>query len=344
MARTVRPTAFGTPEVLETVPTPVPRPAAGEVVVRVRAAGVNPIDWKLYSGAFHAVDDRHKDSAGVAGALPRLGLECAGVVTKVGPDVGPDTDADVGADVGAGVDDEAGAGANGVRVGDEVIVYPVTGAYADYVTAPVTSLIPKPAGLGWYEAGALMLAGTTAAHALDVTGVGPGDTVLVHGGSGGVGLMAVQLAVALGATVIATAAERNHGLLRGLGALPVSYGAGLLDRVRAAAPDGITAAIDCVGTDEALDTSVASVADRQRIASITGTDRRVTAGIKIIGNGPGQDAGADIRAAARAGLAAGAGKGELRVLIASVFPLSEAARAHRAGAAGHAPGKLVLVP
>ncbi len=324
MARTVRPTAFGTPDVLETASVPVPWPAADEVVARVRAAGVNPIDWKLYSGAFHAVDDRHKGAAGVIGALPRLGLECAGVVTTVGAEAA-----------------ESGVGA---RVGDEVIVYPVTGAYADYVTAPVTSLIPKPAGLDWPEAGSLMLAGTTAAHTLDATGVGPGDTVLVHGGSGGVGLMAVQLAVALGATVIATAAERNHALLRGLGALPVSYGPGLLDRVRAAAPDGVTAAIDCVGTDEALDTSVELVADRRRIASITGTDRRVTAGIKIIGNGPGQDAGTELRHAARAGLAARAGKGELRVLVAAVFPLSEAARAHRAGAAGHAPGKLVLVP
>ncbi|MFE7122001.1 NADP-dependent oxidoreductase, partial [Streptomyces sp. NPDC057654] len=265
--RTVRPTAFGTPEVLEVAQTPVPLPAADGVVVRVHAAGVNPIDWKLYSGAFHAVDDQHKESAGVAAApLPQLGLECAGVVTDVGPEA-----------------------SGGARVGDEVIVYPATGAYADHVAAPVTSLIPKPPGLGWYEAGALMLAGTTAAHTLHATAVGKGDTVLVHGGSGGVGLMAVQLAAALGATVIATAAERNHELLRGLGALPVRYGTGLLDRVRAVAPDGVTAAIDCVGTDEALDTSVELVADRQRIASITGTDRRVAAGIKVIGNGPGQD-------------------------------------------------------
>ncbi|MEV0260408.1 NADP-dependent oxidoreductase [Streptomyces sp. NPDC050617] len=320
MPRTVRPTAFGTPEVLEIAQTPVPLPATDGVVVRVRAAGVNPIDWKLYSGAFHTVDDKHKDSAGVAGALPRLGLECAGVVTATGPE------------------------ASGARVGDEVIVYPATGAYADYVAAPVTSLIPKPPGLPWCEAGALMLAGTTAAHALHATAVEEGDTVLVHGGSGGVGLMAVQLAADLGATVLATAAERNHELLRGLGAIPVRYGAGLLDRVRAAAPDGVTAAVDCVGTDEALDTSVQLVADRRRIASITGTDRRAAAGIKVIGNGPGQDAGVDVRRAARAGLAERAGQGGLRVLIDAVHPLEEAARAHRAGIDGHAPGKLVLVP
>ncbi|GAA1964472.1 alcohol dehydrogenase catalytic domain-containing protein [Amycolatopsis minnesotensis] len=121
MPRTVRPTAFGTPEVLEIVQTPVPRPA---------------------------VDDKHKDSVGLADSLPSLGLECAGVVTAIGSEV------------------------TGVEVGDEVIVYPATGAYADYVTAPVTSLIRKPAGLGWHEAGALMLAGTTAAHALHATGAG----------------------------------------------------------------------------------------------------------------------------------------------------------------------------
>lgn len=320
MPRTVRPTAYGTPDVLEIVETPVPQPAADGVVVQVRAAGVNPIDWKLYSGAFHAVADKHKDSVGLAETLPRLGLECAGVVTAIGADV---TDA---------------------RIGDEVIVYPVSGAYADYVTAPATSLIPKPAGLGWHEAGALILAGTTAMHTLHATAVGRGDTVLIHGGSGGVGLMAVQLAAASGATVIATAAERNHDVLRDLGAIPVSYGHGLLDRVRAAAPHGVTAAIDCVGSDEALDTSLELVADRQRIASIAGTARRAAAGIKVIGNGPGQDAGAEFRHAARAGLVTRAAAGELRVLIDSVYPLEETAHAHKAGIAGHAPGKLVLVP
>jgi NADPH:quinone reductase-like Zn-dependent oxidoreductase len=203
------------------------------VVVRVRAAGVNAIDWKLYSGTFHAIADKHREAAGVEpDAMPKIGLECAGVVTAVGSEV---TD---------------------VRVGAEVIVYPVTAAYSDYVTVPATSLIPKPAGLSWAEAGALMLAGVVATHALHAAGVAPGDTLLVHGGSGGVGLMAVQLATALGATVIATASERNHELLRGFGVTPVSYGPGLLERVRDAAPNGVSAAVDFVGTDEALDTSV----------------------------------------------------------------------------------------
>lgn len=297
-----------------------PRATADGVVVEVRAAGVNPIDWKVYSGAFHAVDDDQKDAAGIAASMPAIGLECAGVVTEVGADV------------------------SGVRVGDEVVVYPVTGAYADCVTAPATSVLAKPAALGWAEAGSLMLTGTTAVHALQVAGVGAGDTVLVHGGAGGVGLMGVQLAIAAGATVIATAAERNHELLRELCAVPVGYGPGLADRVRAAAPQGVDAAVDFAGTDEALDVSLELVADRTRIASITGSPRRAATGIALLGYGPGQDPGTGIRAAARGDLLDRAGSGALRVVVDAAFPLADAAKAHEVGLAGHAPGKLVLIP
>ena len=320
MPRIVRPTAYGTPDVLAVTEAPVPRAATDGVVVGVRAAGVNPIDWKIYSGAFHTVDDDHKDAAGIAASMPAIGLECAGVVTEVGADV------------------------TGVRVGDEVIVYPVTAAYADYVTAPATSIIAKPARLDWAQAGSLMLTGTTAVHALHAAGVSAGDTVLVHGGAGGVGLMAVQLAVAQEATVIATAAERNHALLAELGAVPVVYGPGLADRVRAAAPQGVDAAIDVAGTDEALDVSLELVADRARIASIAGPPRRAEAGIKVLGYGPGQDAGAEVRGAARASLAERAGAGALRVIVDATFPLADAAKAHETGIAGYSPGKLVLIP
>ncbi|PRY36722.1 NADP-dependent oxidoreductase [Umezawaea tangerina] len=320
MPRIVRPTAYGSPDVLAVTEVPTPRAAADGVVVEVRAAGVNPVDWKLYSGTFHAVAEDLKDAAGIAASMPSVGLECAGVVTEVGRDV------------------------TGVRVGDEVIVYPVTAAYADRVTAPATSVLPKPAGLGWAEAGSLMLTGTTAVHALHAAGVGAGDTVLVHGGSGGVGLMGVQLAAAAGATVIATAAERNHALLRELGAVPVVYGAGLADRVRAVAPRGVDAAVDFAGTDEALDVSLELVADRTRIASIAGSPRRAAAGIAVLGYGPGQDAGTEVRTAARGQLVEQAGSGALRVVVATTFPLDEAAKAHEVGLAGHAPGKLVLIP
>ncbi|WP_051707718.1 MULTISPECIES: zinc-binding dehydrogenase [unclassified Streptomyces] len=223
-------------------------------------------------------------------------------------------------------------------------MYPVTAAYADYVTAPADSVLPKPAGLGWAEAGSLMLCGITAAHALHAAAVAAGDTLLVHGGSGGVGLMGVQLAAARGATVIATASPRNHALLRELGATPVAHGPGLADRVRAAAPQGIDAAVDFAGTDEALDVSLELVADRDRIASITGPDRRTEAGIKLLGYGPGQDPGHEVRHAARADLLARAASGTLRVVVDTVFPLTEAAKAHTTGLAGHGPGKLVLIP
>ncbi len=320
MARIVRPTAYGSPDVLEVAEVAVPVPGPGQVLVQVKAAGVNPIDWKVYSGTFHQVDDKHKDEVVAADSLPKLGRECAGIVTAIGDDV-----------FNAGI-------------GDEVIVYPAAAAYADFVVVPTSALIAKPATLDWAQAGGLMLAGVTAAHALHAAGVRAGDTVLVHGGSGGVGLLAIQLAVDLGATVIATAAERNHELLRELGATPVTYGPGLLDRVRALAPDGVDAALDLIGTDEALDTSLALVADPGRIASIAGGPRRGPAGVKILGNAPGADLGTEIRQAARPELADKAGTGQLRVLVASTYPLDQAAEAHRAGMAGHAPGKLVLIP
>ena len=320
MARIVRPTAYGSPDVLEVAEVALPEPAPGQVVVQVKAAGVNPIDWKVYSGTFHKVDDKHKDEVVAVDSLPQLGRECAGVIAAIGP----------------GVTDAA--------IGDEVIAYPANPAYADYVVVPTSSLIAKPATLEWAPAGGLMLAGVTAAHALQAAGVRAGDTVLVHGGSGGVGLLAIQLAVDLGATVIATAAEPNHELLRELGATAVTYGPGLLDRVRALAPKGVDAALDLVGTDEALDTSLALVGDPGRIASIAGGLRRGPAGVKILGNAPGADLGTEIRQAARPGLAAKAGTGQLRVLIAATYPLDQAAEAHRVGLAGHAPGKLVLIP
>jgi len=168
--------------------------------------------------------------------------------------------------------------------------------------------------------------------------------VLVHGGAGGVGLMAVQLAVRAGADVIATASEGRHARLRELGAVPVRYGSGLVDRVRALAPDGIDAALDMVGTDEALDASVELVADRRRIATVAGFRRAPELGIQALGGGPGADPGTNIRSAARMELVHRVEAGELVVDIAAVHPLADAAAAHRELAVGHAHGKVVLVP
>ena len=310
MTRVVLATAYGGPEVLTVADRPVGAPGPGEARVEVRAAGVNPADWKSYTGAFGT------DPA----QLPRrLGFEVSGVVTAVGPDVA-------------------------LSVGDEVIGFRVSGGYAAEVVVPATALVPKPASLGWEPAAGLMLAGATAVHALTATGVGEGDTVLVHGAAGGVGLMAVQLAALRGARVVGTVGGDGADLVRRLGAEPVRYGAGLADRVRAVAPDGVDAALDLVGTDEAVDVSLELVADRQRIATIAAFGRAAADGIRALGGGPGADPGTELRDAARAELAALAGAGRLEVVVAGSFPLEEVAAAHRHGMAGHTHGKLVLLP
>ncbi|WBO63194.1 quinone oxidoreductase family protein [Streptomyces camelliae] len=315
MSEAVVARAYGGPDVLSVIEVAVPEPGPGQVRIEVRAVGVNPVDHKVYSGAFGT------DPAN----LPmRLGAEAAGVVTAVG----------------AGATGPAGP----IAVGDEVIVYRAPGAYATELVVPASSVVPKPAGLSWEQAGGLMVAGVTAVHVLEAIGLRENDSVLIHGAAGGVGLMAVQLAVERGATVLGTASPAKHEVLRELGAIPVAYGPGLADRVRAAAPAGVQAAADLVGTDEAVDVSVELVADRSRIATIAAFERGAGAGIKLLGGGPGADPGAEIRAAARLRLTEAAAAGRLRVLIAGSHPLREAAAAHRRIMAGHTTGKIVLVP
>ena len=315
MSRIVVATAYGGPEVLAVTDEPLPAPGPGEARIKVRACGVNPVDYKMYSGSFGSDPSR----------LPlRLGLEAAGEVIAVGPDaIGP---------------------AGPAAVGDEVIAYRIAGGYAAELVVRAPALVPKPANLGWAEASGLMLAGATAWHALAATAVGGGDTVLVHGAAGGVGLIAVQLAVARGATVIGTASPARHDLLREFGAIPVAYGDGLADRVTAVAPHGVTAALDLIGTDEAIDVSLALVPDRQRIATIAAPQRGLGLGIKVLGGAPGADPGTEIREAARLQLATLAGEGRLRVLVAQSFPLENVADAHRLSMGGHVAGKIALIP
>jgi NADPH:quinone reductase-like Zn-dependent oxidoreductase len=177
-----------------------------------------------------------------------------------------------------------------------------------------------------------------------VTDTHDGDVVLIHGGSGGVGVMAVQLAVARGATVIATASPARHDFLRDIGATPVAYGPGLADRIRAAAPGGVDVALDLAGTDEAVDVSLALVGDRARIVTIAAFARGLAAGIKVVGGAPGADPGTEIRDAARLELARLAEDGTLRVFVTQTFPLTEVAAAHRAILNGHVTGKIALIP
>jgi NADPH:quinone reductase len=306
---------YGGPEVLTVVDEPTPEPGPGQARIAIQAAGVNPVDYKMYSGAFDRDPDR----------LPmRLGLEAAGIVTHVGPDaVGP---------------------AGPVHTGDEVIAFRAPGAYASELVVAAQSLVSKPATLDWAQASGLLLTGATAWHCLAATRVASGDTVLVHGGSGGVGVMAVQLAVCRGASVIATASPARHEFLHELGAVPVAYGPGLADRVRAAASAGVDVALDLVGTDEAVDVSLEVMADRARIATIAAIRRAAAAGIRALGGAPGADPGTEIRAAARPELARLASEGHLRIFVSKTFPLRRVADAHRAIMTGHTVGKIALIP
>jgi NADPH:quinone reductase len=306
-------TDFGSLDKLELLEVEVPEPGPGEVSIDVRAAGMNPTDYK---GVLRGGNREN---------LPlRLGYEVAGVVTALGPDT------------------ELASGGGGV--GTEVLAYRVTGGYATSLTVPATDVFAKPEMLGFPEASNLLLAGATAADMLRVVPVQEGDTVVLHGASGAVGVSLLQQARLRGARVIGTASERNFDEVRRFGGEPVAYGDGLEERIRDLAPDGVVASYDTVGTDEAVDVSLELVADRARIVTIAAFGRAPAAGIKLIGGGPGADPGTEIRAAARLQLTAAVAAGELEVVVAHAYPLAEAAAAHREIAGGHVTGKIVLVP
>lgn len=309
MTQAIVATSYGGADVLEFRDITTRGPGPGQVLINVKAAGVNPIDWKLYSGAFGTDPDK----------LPmRLGLEISGTIAAVG------------------------AGVDGLVPGDDVIAAGQIGGYATRVIAAADQVFKKPASLSFDEAAGFLLTGQTAVHLLEATNVTEGDTVLIHGAAGGVGLLATQLAKARGATVIATASAARHDQLRGYGALPVEYGPGLQERVSAIGP--VDAALDLVGTDEAADVSLALVADKGRIATIAGFGRAASDGFKALGGGPGADPGTEIRLAARPELIRLAGNGELKVTVDRTYPLSEARQAHEYGQTGHARGKIILLP
>jgi NADPH:quinone reductase len=309
MPRAVVAATYGGPEVLSFVEVDAATPGPGEVAVKVRAAGVNPADWKRYSGEYG--DD--------PAALPlRIGLEAAGEVVDVGQDV----------------DD--------LEPGSPVIGYRVDGAYAEQIVVPRSVLVRKPDALAWEEASGLLLTGATAIHALVALGVEEGETLLVHAAAGGVGSMLIQLARLRGARVIGTASRASHDYVSALGAEPVEYGDGLAERVRSLAPDGVDAAVDAVGTDEAVDVSLELVPDQSRIVTIVSSAHARETGIKALGGGPGADPGTEIRAAARTELVDLAGAGKVTVHVARSYPPSNAAEAHRELMRGHVRGKLVL--
>jgi len=291
---------FGGPGVLHVADRELPEPGAGQVRVRVRAAGVNGIDGTIRSGAAQQMFPTQLPAV--------LGLEIAGTVDAVGP------------------------GVEGLAAGDDVLGFADGGGYAEYALA--TTVAPKPAELGWTEAAALPVAAETALRVLGLLKVTQGDTLLIHGAAGGVGTVAVQLAVARGAIVIGTASEANHDHLRELGATPVLYGEGLVDRVRAAAPDGVDAVFDAAGRG-ALPDSIALHGGTSRIVTIA-DPAAFGLGIPFSGEAA-RDAG-DLAEVARQ-----AGDGRLRVTVAETYSLEEAPAAHEAVATGHGRGKVVLL-
>ncbi len=285
-------------------------PGPGEVQVQVRAAGMNPAD--LYTLAPGNRGDEE---------LP-IGYEAAGVVTAVGG--------------GASTDQRPAA------VGDEVIVYLALGAYASHLNVAAVDVFPKPATLDFPAATNLFLVGLTAAEMLEVTRVAHGDTIVVHGASGASGVSVLQQARLIGTRVIGTASERNFDLLRRFGAEPVAYGPGLEERLRELTPDGIDAALDCVGTDEALDVSVTMVGDRTRIVSIANSPRSAELGVRYITGG--DPASHEYRNNQRERILGLAAQGDLVVPVARTFALTDAQQAIDLLRTKHPGGKLALIP
>jgi enoyl reductase len=293
---------YGGPDVLRVADLPVPEPGPGQVRVRVRVAGVNPVDVKRRRGDFAAF-------APPGLTFPqRLGNEYAGTVDALGSEV------------------------TGLAVGAEVLGSAGGDAYADFVVVPAADVVPRPSGAPVEVAGALPAVGQTAHTALAAIRVEPGDTLVVHAAAGGVGTVAVQLARMLGARVIGTASPANHDYLRGLGAIPVAHGPGLVERIRELAPDGVDAALDLVGGD-AIAASLALVADRRRIGTTVDARAAQEHGFLRVG---GRSTPALVELI---GLVA---SGALVLPVDASYPLESAPQAHARVEAGHVRGKLAL--
>jgi NADPH:quinone reductase-like Zn-dependent oxidoreductase len=272
-------------------------PGPGEVTIAVRAAGMNPADYKHLRRAT---------------SFPApVGYEVAGVVSSVG--------------AGAGFD-----------LGDEVLAFRVRGGWTSHLNVPAADVFAKPAGLPFPEAAGLLLTGTTASEMLHVVGARAGETILLHGASGAVGIAVLQIAATLGVHVVGTASETSFAKVASFGGTPVAYGDGLAERL---AGHDIVAALDCIGTDQAVATSVALVADRSRILTIAAGE---ASGLPRIGGT--MPASKRYRDAARQDLVDLAADGRLTVPIARTYPLAEAMDALELLQGGHPGGKIVLLP
>jgi NADPH:quinone reductase-like Zn-dependent oxidoreductase len=295
---------FGGPEVLEIERRAVPTPGPGQVLVRVAAAGVNPVDWKLFSG--DPMNDPYERS------LPSgNGYDFSGTIDAFGDDV------------------------IGWRVGERVFGGLRYQAQADHLVIDSDQLVRVPDGLPLLVAGALNVVGRTAVASVESQRIGEGDVVLIGGAAGGVGILTAQLCLRRGARVLGTASARNHALLRRLGIHPLTHGGGLADEVRTAAPGGLTAVLDTVGHGT-VDLALALGVPPDRINSIADYDaRRRHPGVRGVG---GAKAGARELTLIADLLA----EGSIELPIDSVHPLEGVREAYRRSIAGHATGKIVI--
>jgi len=295
---------YGGTDVLSSTELPVPKVSPGCVLVRMKAAGVNPMDWKIMAGW---MDDFY------AVRFPVIpGADVAGVVEAVGIDT-PE-----------------------FSVGDEVYSFVLRdtfqgGTFAELVSLPASMVARKPASLSWEQAAGLPQAGLAALRTLDTLALNRGDTLLIHNGSGGVGRIGVQLAVNAGIRVIATTSPENFTRLRELGAEPVEYGEGLSDRVLALAPGGVDAVADFIG--DVVDQTMAVLKPAGRHVSITDGAVLGRGGLFIGGR-------ADTHSLDRLSQLVDAGA--LTVDVAATYPLQEVAAAFQASMSGHSDGKIVM--
>lgn len=300
---------YGGPEVLELVDREDPTPGPGQVRLAVRAAAVNPLDWKLRGGAM---------ASGDAPDRPRVpGFDVAGVV------------------------DAVGEGVTEFSAGDEVLGKATGGSYAEKAVADTTAIVRKPAEVSWEVAAALPTVVTTAYRALALLDLGEGDhtgtTLVVDGASGGVGVLTVQVAVARGVTVIGTASESHQDDVRALGATPVVYGEGLADRVRAVAPQGVDRGFDTAGKGSLRDL-VALTGDPGRTITIADYAGAQELGVTFTSGG---DPDSEARALTEA--VALVVEGRLRAPTVVTYPLGEAGKAQDDNQHGRVSGKLVLL-
>lgn len=303
--KAVRFEEYGGVEVLNVVDIPSPAPGPGEVLVQVRAAGINPGEAKIRAGLLHSRYPATFPSG--------QGSDLAGNVAEVG------------------------AAVTGWAAGDEVIGYTdIRASQAEYVLVQAQNLTRKPAGVPWEVAGSLFVVGATAYAAVRAVGAKAGDVVVVSAAAGGVGSLAVQLARLAGATVIGLAGTANHEWLAGHGVIPVGYGDGVADRIRQAA-DHVDAFIDTFGADY-VDLALELGVEPSRIDTIANFAAVAEHGVKAEGNAAGASANV------LAELAALIADGRLEVPIAATFPLADVRDAYTELASGHIRGKIVLLP